>query len=123
LVAEQPAYAMIMTREFALLPKSDQQRIRQHRRRVHDAFVREYAAAQADGSFRPGNASVLVSLLLGAASWTPRWFRREGPMMPERLGTFAQEFLAPAYRVERVADGLRPAARPRSRNLVRKASQ
>ncbi len=98
-VAERPADAVVMTREFALLPKPEQRRIRERRRRVHDAFVREFAAAQADGSFRAGEPSVLVSLVLGAANWTPRWFRVRGSLTPVALGSFAQEFLAPAYRV------------------------
>jgi AcrR family transcriptional regulator len=96
-VAERPADAVIMTREFALLPGPEQRRIRERRRRVQDAFVREFEAAQSDGRFRAGRASVLVSLLLGAANWTPRWFRSDGRLTPEELGNFAQDFLAPAY--------------------------
>ena len=119
-VAERPADAVVMTREFALLPKPEQRRIRERRRRVHDAFVREFEAAQAEGRFRPGEASVLVSLLLGAANWTPRWFRSEGSLTPERLGVFAQEFLGPAYRVApayRVKGG-RAAAADRGRKAA-----
>jgi len=124
-VAERPSDAVLMTREFALLPKPDQRRIRQRRRRVQDAFIREYEAAQADGCFRAGPASVLVSLLLGSANWTPRWFKNEGRMTPERLGAFAQEFLATAYRVEpaRALGRAHPSVQPISTETRRKAGR
>lgn len=96
-IMEHRAEAMLMARELAHLPPAQQKRIKGRRRKINDVFIQEFTAGQEAGLFKEGPARIYVAMIIGAANWTTRWFRKDGDYNAAELATVAQDLLSSGY--------------------------
>lgn len=98
-VASVPDLAAIFTREMNGLSGAARRELEMKRKSYHDAFVEKFKLAQISGSVRDVDPNAVVSLLLGAANWTYRWFKPNsvGRMSCDDLATFAINLFAEGY--------------------------
>lgn len=82
----------------------------QERRDAYERiFRRTIEQGMADGTFRPVDPKVSAAALLGAASWTVKWFRPDGGRSAREIGRELAELLvrgllAPGVELERPAE-------------------
>jgi TetR/AcrR family transcriptional regulator, cholesterol catabolism regulator len=99
-VASSPEHSAIFMRDDINLTAEEREKIQKRRRRHHDLFVDAYKQAVAEGRFTDVPAGLAVSLILGAANWTFRWFNPAGRLSPAQLAAEAAAFLAAGYVTE-----------------------
>lgn len=96
-VAASPEHSAIFMRDDINLTAEEREKIQKRRRRHNDLFVDTYKQAVAEGRFTDTPASLAVSLVLGAANWTFRWFNPAGRLNPAEFAAEAVAFLAAGY--------------------------
>lgn len=98
-VASVPDLAAIFTREMNGLSGPARRELEMKRKSYHDAFVEKFKIAQISGSMRDLDPNAVVSLLLGAANWTYRWFKPNavGRMSCDDIATFAINLFSEGY--------------------------
>jgi AcrR family transcriptional regulator len=77
----------IFFEEEAELPDRQQARLISARHEYEATLLEVVAAGEAAGEFSlPTTPTIFVNTLLGAANWTYKWYRPQGPLSPEQLG-------------------------------------
>jgi TetR/AcrR family transcriptional regulator, cholesterol catabolism regulator len=100
-VAARPELSAIFTQERSALPPTDARRIQRRRQAYQQRLVEAYEKGVKEGGLRDcGNASVEVSLILGAANWIFRWYRPGRDLTPDALADIAVTLLGSGYRVD-----------------------
>lgn len=73
--------------EEAELPARQQARLIAVRHEYEQTLLDLVARGEAAGEFSlPTTPRIFVNTILGAANWTYKWFRPDGPLTPEQLG-------------------------------------
>ena len=80
-------YGRAAVRSMGQYPQDMWSRVNAKFRAYGEFFDGLIAAAMKAGELDPGvNRSALRMLILGAANWTPEWYRREGTSSAEQIG-------------------------------------
>jgi TetR/AcrR family transcriptional regulator, cholesterol catabolism regulator len=80
-------YGRAAVRSMGQYPQDMWSRVNAKFRAYGKFFDGLIAAAMKAGELDPGvNRSALRMLILGAANWTPEWYRREGTSSAEQIG-------------------------------------
>lgn len=106
LIADRVAYTCrnqdllrVFFEEEAELPSRHQSRLVATRREYEQTFQDLLArGADAGDLLLPTAPTIFVNTALGAANWTYKWFRPDGPLTPEQLGTQIADLLLAALR-------------------------
>ncbi|MDQ6525229.1 TetR family transcriptional regulator [Nocardioides sp. LHD-245] len=90
-VAAAPELSAVFTRDYKNLSPEARSAIHKRRRMYQKVFVADFEVAQAAGRFRTElPAHTTVSLMLGAANWTFRWYDPAfARQTPEELAALA----------------------------------
>jgi AcrR family transcriptional regulator len=99
-IAAQPTRTAVFMQEGINLPLADRDSIMQRRVRHQKKFVTAYRAAVEAGAFAPLPEGLMVSILLGAANWSYRWFNVNGKLTPARYADFATKLLRDGFRMD-----------------------
>lgn len=94
LIADRVAYTCrnrdllrVFFEEEAELPARHQARLIGVRNEYEQTLLETVARGEADGELSlPTTPAIFVNTLLGAANWTYKWYRPDGPLSPEELG-------------------------------------
>lgn len=94
LIADRVAYTCrnrdllrVFFEEEAELPARHQARLIGVRKEYEQTLLETVARGEADGELSlPTTPAIFVNTLLGAANWTYKWYRADGPLSPEELG-------------------------------------
>lgn len=92
-VASRPTYSAVVTRDFTFLPAREERAVRDRRRDLTGRFLEVMEDAVARGLVRDVPPEVSVSLILGAANWTYRWFRPSAATSAKDLAGMAADLL------------------------------
>jgi len=94
MIADRVAYTCrnrellrVFFEEEAELPARQQARLIRVRNEYEETLLGVVAAGEAAGEFSLRTTpAIFVNTVLGAANWTYKWYRPDGPLSPEELG-------------------------------------
>jgi AcrR family transcriptional regulator len=112
-VAANPLSTTVILHEEGSLPPELAAAIQKRRERQQDRFVAAYKDGVKAGVFADLPVGLVVSTLIGAGSWSYRWFKADGKLSPGEYAAFASSLLAEGF--ARKAAATSSPARPRRR--------
>jgi len=93
LMAARPGISRVFEREDGEVPARSAAVVRKRRRALHALFVEAYQAGVRAGTLRPGDAKLVVSILLGIPGWLHRWYKIGGRLGPAELAGRCEDLI------------------------------